>query len=85
MEKVKEVVKEVVKEDELVPPTPPVVEEKEVVKEVVKKEEVVLEYKVETIATQTEPVIVFGEEQFSIHQALVLLLNKVSKLEKALL
>jgi len=64
--------------------------EKEEVKEVV-KEEVVAEkvkeelYIVKEFATQTEPSIVFGDKTISSHEALALLLNKISRLEKGLI
>lgn len=58
---------------------------------VVKEEEVKkrrvepLRFSVVEVATQTEPVIVRGDEQFTVYSALALLLNKVDRLEKGLL
>ncbi len=81
-----EEVEEVVEKKELVAPLPPSeakVEEKEVVDEpkVVKRKK----YVVGSIATQTEPVILLGDEQFTIHEAIALLLNKIDEVGKAVL
>ncbi len=51
-------------------------------KKVVSKD---LLFEVKEFATQTEPLIVKGDEQITILQALALLLNKVERIEKGLL
>ncbi len=82
------------------PPTPPLLVEdgdekgeselvNEVVAPIVATPKVVdppkLLFEVKSLATQTEPVIVRGEEQFSIHQAIARLLNDVEALKKGLI
>lgn len=58
---------------------------KDKLKKGVGKEKDVDGFRVEIVATQTTPVILRGDKQVGLEEALVLVLNKLEKLERGLL